>query len=217
MLTAKAIETAYKGYRFRSRLEARYAVFFDHLKIEWEYEKEGYHLPSGSYLPDFWLPRVQMWAEVKPVPFSGEERAKAKELVEATGYPCFELVGVPDCTGYQAWTFLENYQDMPFEEDWPEETKKRFPEGGGFGFIPGLHGDDCRTLTTTEIALLPYALSRAKNFCGHDYYEEENRFYIWPEWDKEDWPVRCPDMVAASHAARSARFEHGQKGAFRRG
>ena len=32
----KAIETKYKGFRFRSRLEARWAVFFDALGIEWE-------------------------------------------------------------------------------------------------------------------------------------------------------------------------------------
>ena len=29
MSDIKAIETYYKGYRFRSRLEARWAVFFD--------------------------------------------------------------------------------------------------------------------------------------------------------------------------------------------
>ena len=68
-----AIETRYKGYRFRSRLEARWAVFFDTLKIPWEYEKEGYDLgEDGWYLPDFWLPTVGnfdgvgIWAEVKP-------------------------------------------------------------------------------------------------------------------------------------------------------
>lgn len=50
----KAIETNYKGYRFRSRLEARWAIFFDALGIEWEYEKEGYDLGElGWYLPDF--------------------------------------------------------------------------------------------------------------------------------------------------------------------
>ena len=50
----KAIETRYKGYRFRSRLEARWAVFFDALGLEWEYEPEGYELSDGSwYLPDF--------------------------------------------------------------------------------------------------------------------------------------------------------------------
>jgi len=47
-----AIETRYSGYRFRSRLEARWATFFDHLGCEWEYEKEGYVLPNGDrYLP----------------------------------------------------------------------------------------------------------------------------------------------------------------------
>lgn len=53
----KPIETIYKGYRFRSRLEARWAVFFDALGIddnEIEYEPEGFILPSGKYyLPDF--------------------------------------------------------------------------------------------------------------------------------------------------------------------
>ena len=50
----KAIETIYKGYRFRSRLEARWAIFFEELGIDWEYEKEGYDLGElGWYLPDF--------------------------------------------------------------------------------------------------------------------------------------------------------------------
>ena len=47
----RAIETRYKGYRFRSRLEARYAVLFDSLKIEWEYEPEGYVLEDGTWYP----------------------------------------------------------------------------------------------------------------------------------------------------------------------
>lgn len=51
---ARAIETVYKGYRFRSRLEARWAVFLDGIGDHWEYEKEGYDLgPAGWYLPDF--------------------------------------------------------------------------------------------------------------------------------------------------------------------
>jgi len=52
----KAIETSYKGYLFRSRLEARWAVFFDALGIVWEYEREGFELDGLRYLPDFWLP-----------------------------------------------------------------------------------------------------------------------------------------------------------------
>ena len=51
----KAIPTEYKGYLFRSRLEARWAVFFDAMGIEYEYESEGLVLSDGSwYLPDFY-------------------------------------------------------------------------------------------------------------------------------------------------------------------
>jgi len=66
-MNIKAIETQYKGYRFRSRLEARWAVLFDSAGIEWEYESEGYQLSNGqNYLPDFWLPKLNVFAEVKP-------------------------------------------------------------------------------------------------------------------------------------------------------
>lgn len=68
----KAIQTEYKGYRFRSRLEARWAVFFDACGVDWEYEPEGYDLGSGlQYLPDFLLHGVQgrdggdLYVEVK--------------------------------------------------------------------------------------------------------------------------------------------------------
>ena len=53
----KAIETEYNGYGFRSRLEARWAVFFDTLGIRYEYEPEGFVLSNGEqYLPDFFFP-----------------------------------------------------------------------------------------------------------------------------------------------------------------
>lgn len=61
----KAIETRYKGYRFRSRLEARWAVFFDEARIEWEYEAEGFNLDGTKYLPDFFLPNLGTYVEVK--------------------------------------------------------------------------------------------------------------------------------------------------------
>lgn len=62
----KPIETYYKGYRFRSRLEARWAVFFDYMGIPYEYEPEGLILPDGTYyLPDFYLPDSNQFFEVK--------------------------------------------------------------------------------------------------------------------------------------------------------
>ncbi|MFA6201320.1 MAG: hypothetical protein WC679_13040 [Bacteroidales bacterium] len=62
----KPIETIYNGYKFRSRLEARWAVFFDELHISYSYEKEGYDLDGIWYLPDFWLPDWNCWVEIKP-------------------------------------------------------------------------------------------------------------------------------------------------------
>lgn len=62
----KAIETVYNGYRFRSRLEARWAVFFDEAGIKYQYELEGFELDNGQwYLPDFWLPGIEIWVEIK--------------------------------------------------------------------------------------------------------------------------------------------------------
>lgn len=61
----KAIETEYAGCRFRSRLEARWAVFFDSLGVRWLYEPQGYDVGNAWYLPDFWLPDLAVWVEVK--------------------------------------------------------------------------------------------------------------------------------------------------------
>lgn len=61
----RPIETEYKGYRFRSRLEARWAVFFDTGGIEYQYEPEGYETEAGKYLPDFFLPELDVHVEVK--------------------------------------------------------------------------------------------------------------------------------------------------------
>lgn len=81
----KAIETIYNGYRFRSRIEARWAVFFDTLGVKYEYEKESYNLDGIGYLPDFWLPGFGCWIEVKGKAPSLEEIWKAHLLAKATG------------------------------------------------------------------------------------------------------------------------------------
>ena len=91
MTTIKPIETIYNGYRFRSRLEARWAVFFDALGIPYEYEPEGFDLGEGQYyLPDFRLKcygtretmykrPFDLWVEVKGR-MSREDSLKIKEF-----------------------------------------------------------------------------------------------------------------------------------------
>jgi hypothetical protein len=66
MENIKAIETLYQGFRFRSRLEARWAYYWDTLGVKWEYEPEGYDLGTlGRYLPDFFLPETNELVEIK--------------------------------------------------------------------------------------------------------------------------------------------------------
>ena len=60
------IQTQYRGRFFRARGEARFAVFFDLCQLRYEYEPEGFWLEEGGkYLPDFWLPRLNSYFEVK--------------------------------------------------------------------------------------------------------------------------------------------------------
>lgn len=94
----KAIETSYKGYRFRSRLEARWAVFFDALGIAWEYEPEGFEFEGERYLPDFrlvvpWF--VEVFVEVKKSPSTEADWYKAKLLACSGRQNVLLLAGVP--------------------------------------------------------------------------------------------------------------------------
>jgi hypothetical protein len=90
------IETLYRGYRFRSRLEARWAVFFDAAEIEWVYEPDGFRVNGRAYLPDFWFPPLKCFAEVEP---DKETTIEAKPLLRAlsaaSGHPANPLIGQP--------------------------------------------------------------------------------------------------------------------------
>jgi hypothetical protein len=108
----KSIETAYRGYRFRSRLEARWAVFFDALSIRWQYEPEGFDMgEDGRYLPDFFLPGFScnpgLYVEVKPYPGIF---GKARRFAELSGHSVLLLTGPPDFINYH---LLETVQDFP--------------------------------------------------------------------------------------------------------
>lgn len=158
----RAIETAYKGYRFRSRLEARWAVFFDALGIPWEYEAEGFNTSAGPYLPDF---RIfgNLFAEVKPPAVEKHEPKRWQTFVEETGHSLVLLVDVPaeawypvmlaikegprvavecDCGGHAGsrWTFewLDFAASSAKGRPWfafcgPSRPPDRFLQSGGKG------------------------------------------------------------------------------------
>jgi hypothetical protein len=86
--------------KFRSELEARWAVFFTVLGISWEYDDLSN--PGPDYKPTFWLPQVNMWADVMPERFASWQKKGIKELTKKTGYLVLRLEGLPQDKPYKA-------------------------------------------------------------------------------------------------------------------
>lgn len=179
----KAIETHYKGYRFRSRLEARWAVFFDSLNVEWQYELEGFDLgPAGLYLPDFYLPHVNLrfavtgglWIEIKPTKEIPENyEAKLYALARHSKTPVALLCGP-----------VNNEQDdWRFEYSWDDE-----------------YGYRCDN----------YMMFMKCYSCGRVKYEFLESNYCFCPYCNSTADDDHPDIIHAVQNARSARFEHGE-------
>lgn len=191
----QAIETEYKGYRFRSRLEARWAVFFDAMGIEWEYEPEGIVLYDGTYyLPDFFLCDFNCYFEVKRKSIRGTSEENEAISKIQTGKDC------------DSWAGIIAFGD-PMEDDlqiFCQETD----DGGGGGY------DAPVTIGLHPIYHKPYLLA---------YMDRRERSFLTSLGDGEDLPMvtteygkyKYEDFVDASvmrsrKKARQARFEHGE-------
>lgn len=81
----RSIPTWYKGTRFRSKLEASWAEFFTVHRMQWAYEPEGFDFDGVLYLPDFWLPEIKTFVEVKGIL---EEKDEEKLWTLATAAAC---------------------------------------------------------------------------------------------------------------------------------
>jgi hypothetical protein len=179
----KAIDTRYKGYLFRSRLEARWAVFLDALGVAWRYEPQGFLLDNGEpYLPDFWVklagawagpfpagdpPERGFWVEVKPVLLTEDERRKCELLAVGTGHCVYAVAGNIGLGEFHSYKWHPNNLRRDQE---PEATR---PDG--YGRLDNL--------------FLHY-------LCGQAAFSPS-----------------LETLSGAFAAARSARFEHGQYGA----
>src|SRR5262245_39016319 len=89
----RAIPTTYAGIRFRSRLEARYAVLFDLLGWRWSYEP----IDLAGWIPDFVIHGARpILVEVKPIfTFDGVLGArirKAADLHDDATRPGYEAL-----------------------------------------------------------------------------------------------------------------------------
>lgn len=79
--TIKVKPTKYKGIKFRSKIEAQWAAFFDLTGIVWEYEPERFE----KWEPDFLIKGIKpIYVEIKP--FVNKETIKKYE------YKCSEAI-----------------------------------------------------------------------------------------------------------------------------
>lgn len=201
----KAIPTEYKGYRFRSRLEARWAVFFDACGADWEYEPEGFDLGDGTYyLPDFLLHGVtihhglfkencDVYVEVKGKRTDDDAR-KINRFYEA-GVAEDPEADVPSTAilvvgNIPAGRNLDEIRDSIWDEayndhkGWPNLFNFETIDGDYFDAYPGVNERGVFTLFGGDGSYLGYM----------DKRKTERAYLI----------------------ARQARFEHGEKPTIRR-
>jgi len=122
----KAIQTLYKGRRFRSRLEARWAIFFDAIDIGWEYETEGFELGKTKYLTDFRIQsfganKVDLYVEIKPNKPSIEEIKKCFKVANGTNTSVALICGTPGLPEFSTlgsdWNLKNGYIVLYFPSD----------------------------------------------------------------------------------------------------
>lgn len=186
----KPIETFYHGHRFRSRLEARWAVFFDACGAEWEYEPEGFDVGDGVlYLPDFRLYNVAgrggptLWVEVKGHMTAADAR-KIKLFVgeDENGRPINPLLILGDIP----WENTK--QDLDYEI-----ADRGYHDQDGF-----------------DIYQFNFETIDGDHFVAHPGINKHGHFELFGDDanylnDRDDYAT-----LLAYQRARMARFEHGE-------
>lgn len=77
---------------FRSKYEQMFANFLDYLEVEWEYESHFFLVGRTIYVPDFYLPKKDIFVEVKGFWLSSS-RSKMTSFVNS--YPNISVLLVP--------------------------------------------------------------------------------------------------------------------------
>jgi len=185
----KAIDTVWDGNLFRSRLEARWAVFFKTLGIKYEYEPEGFELGDGlRYLPDFRLPEHKCWIEIKGCEPSEKDLLKIKKLNFMTEEDVHIFIGDPYCN--TTW-MTQSYIVMNFSD---EEMKDFMSDPIEYGSFHGKNKACCQRGCTGLMQSAGYGTSEA---CG----------FNWGKYTDH------PELIHEAYAkARQARFEHRESG-----
>lgn len=213
----KAIETVYDGYRFRSRLEARWAVFFHEAGIQYQYEPEGFQGCNGAYLPDFYFPEYKVYAEVK-----GTDEALEKDAAKIAGAICDWTVPISD--GLLILGEIPNYEKI---------VPGNIPI---FSFLHYHNGDECSMAGGVSAQFAAFIHGKSDNdklrlaIGNHDILAS---LFLYPEGVSLDGEIpecvsvkclwsgfdlrsynekRFANLKRCYQKARQARFEHGENG-----
>ena len=147
-LDIPAKETLYDRVLFRSRTEARWAVFWHELDIKYEYEVERFLPPGASYLPDFVIfPALgTIWVEIKPTwqadpdgiarfrKFAGERPQPSRAAL---------IIGLPTLHNKPLVIGGDDNQDNPVKGGREDDTQEWRPCPSGHHFdlaCPGTFG-----------------------------------------------------------------------------
>ncbi len=234
----KPIETHYKGYRFRSRLEARWAVFWDSLGISWEYEPEGFELGDGlRYLPDFkvnYPDQKDVWFEVKGDINGMSQHDWDKVARFSEKNTLFILDGTPACRmygGVSNWLAHGEVSKNKHYDFWDGPSPLEDP---AFADVPALAAaldsfqkySGCRSaklkLEINETIVVPYQVtsygSALKRFGvalwsykGRPWWDDHSDFFRDVD-EQYHTDIGQADIAFAVKQALSARFEFGDKG-----
>jgi len=210
-MSTKAIQTRYKGYHFRSRLEARWAVFFDCIGVKWLYEPQGFTLKSGeNYLPDFYLPEIDTWLEVKGCSsididtFNYDGAIKVIDFLESTGKRIFVLGHIPDSEQLKAE--LDNiYHACGYVSAAYPRHLSNPDNASAYTF----HVRDCCELIVNDWWDENVGITEAGGEFSNYYGAKED--IPCERCGAKKWRHSAP--FKAFKSARSARFEHGENGA----
>ena len=197
-MTLRALETHAFGYRFRSRLEARWAVFFNELGVSWEYEPQGFDIGGEAYLPDFRVVTGDLvyWYEIKPR--GTNSCGKFEKFTEVLG--------------------LHNSGDLPLNLEarllsgdpfdvfgdvyvCPRCGKPESPDGHSDGEVD-FYCHPCDMVTTSGGGN-PCEIG----FAGVRYRPHKGVIVV----NAEDFAILNEKIDRACLAARKARFEHGEQ------
>lgn len=199
----ESIETIYNGYKFRSRLEARWAIFFDAAGIQYEYEPEGIMLTNGDwYLPDFYLPQFYCYFEVKRIP---RKFSRSELPIEEFGDA---IRKISNGTLVDSWAGIIAFGD-PYDHYMWIFCQELNDSSGGTYESPVVFGENP---DTRQPILFSWDDWRDRRF--FDSLQRMNEIPMTADCNYKylENPFLTKRILEAELKARQARFEHGEKG-----